>query len=367
MRRFLGFLKKEFYHILRDPRTLLILFGMPIAQVLLFGFAITNEIRDARIGIYDLSHDHITHEITDKLLSSGYFLLEEEIGSPQQIEAIFRKGEVKEVIIFEPEFADKLHKEGRAAIQILADASDPNMANTLVNYTTFILNDYSQSFAGAAQLPFRIVPEIKMIYNPELKGVFMFVPGVITIILMLISAMMTSISIAKEKELGTMEVLMVSPLTRIPIILGKVFPYILLAFGDAVIVLLMGALVFGMPLEGSLILLLLECILFILTALSLGILISTVADSQQTAMMASMMGLMLPTILLSGFIFPIESMPVPLQAISNIIPAKWFIIIIRGIMLKGIGLEHLWRETLILFGMMVIFIGIASRKFKLQL
>jgi ABC-2 type transport system permease protein len=206
-----------------------------------------------------------------------------------------------------------------------------------------------------------------MVYNPELKSVYMFVPGVMTIILMLVSAMMTSISITKEKELGTMEILLVSPLKPIQVIVGKVFPYIFLSIINAIVIIVLSIFIFKMPVQGSLFLLGMESVLFIITALSLGILISTISATQQTAMMISLMGLMLPVILLSGFIFPITSMPLPLQVISNIIPAKWFIIIVKGIMLKGVGLQYVWKETLVLIGMTVFFIGLSVKKYKIRL
>lgn len=367
MKRFRGFLKKEFYHIFRDRRTLLILFGMPIAQIMLFGFAITNEIKDAKIAILDNSKDEVTQQVTNKILSSGYFILFRNLQSNDQIEEVFKSGKVKEVIVFESDFAEKLQRNGVAGIQLLADASDPNTANSLVSYTTAIIADYQRGMNVTRQQPITIIPEIKMMYNPELKSVFMFVPGLITIILMLVSAMMTSISITREKELGTMEVLMVSPLRPLPIILGKVLPYLLLSVINTIVILLLAYFVFKMPFNGSIVLLMMECVLFIITALSLGILISTATETQQTAMLISMAGLMLPTIMLSGFIFPIESMPLPLQVISNIIPARWFIHIVKDIILKGVGLSYVWKETLVLVGMTVFFIGLSIRKFKLRL
>ena len=206
-----------------------------------------------------------------------------------------------------------------------------------------------------------------MVFNPEIKSVFMFVPGVMTIILMLVSAMMTSISITKEKETGTMEILLVSPLKPYQVIIGKVIPYVFLSIINALVIILLSIFVFKMPVQGSFFLLGLESVLFIITSLSLGILISTISKTQQTAMMISLMGLMLPVILLSGFIFPINSMPLPLQVISNIIPAKWFIIIIKGVMLKGVGLMYVWKETLILLGMTLFFIVLSIRKYKIRL
>jgi ABC-2 type transport system permease protein len=220
---------------------------------------------------------------------------------------------------------------------------------------------------GGQSLPVEITTEYKMLFNPGLKSVFMFVPGTITILLMLVSAMMTSISIAREKEMGTMEVLLVSPLKPVQIIVGKVIPYVVLSFINAITILLLAFFVFGMPVEGSLALLLAESLLFIVMALSLGIFISTVARNQQTAMMISMFALMLPTILLSGFIYPIENMPEILQWICNAMPTKWFIIIVKDIMLKGVGMDHVWQETLIIMAMTLIFIGLSVRKFKIRL
>lgn len=367
MKRFFGFLRKEFYHIFRDRRTLLILFGMPVVQVTLFGFAITNEIKNAPVSILDHSHDAVTRDITNKLLSSGYFQLYENLFNEDDIYRSFRKGKIKIALVFEEDFAGHLGSEGKAGVQIIADATDPNTANTLANYTRAILFSYQQSLNINKELPVRITPEVKMMYNPEMKGVFMFVPGIIVVILMLVSALMTSISIAREKELGTMEALMVSPLRPYQIILGKVTPYMLLAFINTIIVLSLGKFVFGVPVRGNVALLLFEAFLFITTALSLGILISTVAPNQQSAMMMSLMGLMLPTILLSGFIFPVSSMPWALQLLSNIVPAKWFLRIIKSIMLKGAEFRYIWKETLILFGMATFFITLATQRFKLKL
>lgn len=367
MRRFIGFVKKEFYHIFRDYRTLLILFGMPIAQILIFGFAITTEIKDAKIAFLDLSKDYITEKISNKIISSGYFILEQNLESIEQIEKEFKKGTIKEVIIFEPEFAKKLEKEGKANVQIVADASDPNLANMLINYTASIIRNYEIEITNPTNALPTIETEVRMIYNPELKSVYMFVPGLMAVILLLISALMTSVSISREKEFGTMEVLLVSPLNPLQIIIGKVIPYILIAIVDAAIILYLAKFVFEMPFEGSLVLLTIQCILYIITALSLGIFISTLTSNQQTAMMLSLAALMLPTVLLSGYIFPIENMPIALQWLSNIIPARWFIIIIKSIMLKGSDISYIWKETIILIGMSLFFILVSVKRFKIRL
>lgn len=346
---------------------MLILFGMPVAQLLLFGYVITNEIKDARIAIFDKSNDAVTQKISQKLLSSGYFKLEENITSYEQIEQSFRKGKTKMVVVFENRFAENLTKTGKANVQIIADASDPNSANILTNYTMAIAADYARELNKNTPNPMQITTEVRMQYNPELKGVYMFVPGIIAMLLILISALMTSISITREKELGTMEVLLVSPLKPIQIIIGKVIPYVLFAFIDAVIIILLGIFVFGLQVQGSMALLLFECLLYIILSLSLGILISSITDSQQIAMALSMLALMLPTILLSGFIFPIENMPMILQWFCQILPPKWFIIILKDVMLKGSGFEAVWKETLILTGMIIVFIGISIKKFKIRL
>ncbi|OFY62791.1 MAG: multidrug ABC transporter permease [Bacteroidetes bacterium RIFCSPLOWO2_02_FULL_36_8] len=367
MNRFFGFVLKEIYHIIRDQRTLVILFGMPVIQIFLFGYALTNEIKNARIAVYDPSKDYVTQGIINKLVSSGYFILQQYLETPAETDHVFRKTKTKEVLIFESQFSEKLFKNGKASVQIIGDATDPNEANVLANYTSAILQDYQQELNKTSAKPVLILPEVKMLFNPGLKGVYMFIPGLMALILILISALMTSISIAREKELGTMEVLLASPLNPLQIILGKVLPYLVLSFVIALIILGLGMTVFGVPVKGSFVLLLGECLLFTLMSLSLGILISTVANSQQTAMMMSMFGLMLPTVLLSGFVFPIENMPVILQWLSVLSPARWFIAIIKGIMHKGVGIEFLWKETGIILLMTLFFIWQSIRKFKIRL
>ncbi|HNW98788.1 MAG TPA: ABC transporter permease [Bacteroidales bacterium] len=367
MKRFLGFIKKEFFHIFRDYRSVIVLFGMPIALIMLFGYAINTDLKDAHIAILDQSKDEITTKLTQKILSSGYFKLNANLNSVNDIEPNFRTGKIKEVIIFQENFSKKLKKDGTAGIQLIADASDPNNANLIVNYTNAIINNFQVELMGEQAIPFRINPQVRMYYNPEMKSVFMFIPGIITILLMLVSAMMTSISIAREKELGTMEVLLVSPLKPGLIILGKVIPYVLLASVNSVTIILLGKFVFGMHIAGSYFLLFAVCLLFILTALSLGIFISTVTNSQMTAMLISFAGLLLPVILLSGFIFPVENMPQILQWLSYIIPAKWFLIIIKAIVLKGLGVSYIWKELLILTGMTLFLIIVSAKKFKIRL
>lgn len=364
---FLMFIKKEFYHIFRDKRTLVIMFGMPVLQVILFGFAITNEINDAHIVILDQSKDESTRQITQKLGSSGYFFIDQQLHSSDQLEKVFSAGVVKLAVVFPPGFGNNFRKGGGAQVQLIADASDPNTANVLISYATAIIRGWQAESIGINKLPLQIKTDFKMTYNPEMKGVFLFVPGVMGMILMMISALMTSIAVTREKELGTMEVLLVSPLRPSVIIIGKVVPYLALGLINAIVIVSLSAFVFGIPIYGSVVLLMAESLLYVVTSLALGILISTVAKSQQTAMLFSLSGLMLPTILLSGHMFPVENMPVLLQVLSNAIPTKWYIIMVKNIMLKGSGFDAIWRETLIMLGMATLFISVSIYRFKVRL
>ncbi|MFP4548333.1 MAG: ABC transporter permease [Fidelibacterota bacterium] len=365
MKSFKEFIKKEFYHIFRDPRTLLILFAMPVVQLLLFGFVIKTEIKDATIAIWDKSGDVTTQRLQDKILSSGYFKLVENVEKESDIHNLFKKGAVKLVMVFEQNFDRKLTNTGRADVQIIADASDPNIAAMLVNYAGSIFKDFNRSNSVMGEIG--VIPSSRMFYNEEMKSVYMFVPGLMAMILMLICAMMTSISITKENEMGSMEILLVSPLKPLQIILGKVLPYALLAFLDAILIIQLGKYVFGVPIIGNQFLLLLETSIFIITALSLGIFISTVTTSQLAAMMISAVALILPTVLLSGFIFPIDNMPVFLQILSNVVPAKWFLSAIKNIMLKGSGFMIIWKETLVMAGMTLLLLIVSVKRFKIRL
>jgi len=368
IKRFLAFVKKEFIHIFRDWKTLMILFGMPIIQILLFGFAITNELKEVKIGILDHSKDEITEKITSKMLASGYFKLEKIFDNEKEIDKEFRKGKLKEVIVFENDYAHKLYSEKNANIQLLVDASDPNMASLIKTYTSGIIQSIQQELfdTGLENNSF-INAEVKMLYNPSMKSVYMSIPGLMAMILMLVCALMTSISIVKEKELGTMEILLASPLRPFQIIAGKVIPYSILAIFNALTIIFLSVTVFGINIEGSIMLLIFESALFVIMALCLGIMFSTITNNQQTAMMLSLVGLMLPTVILSGFLFPVENMPKALQIITNIIPAKWFVIIVKKIMMKGVGISEIWKETLILVGMTCFFIFVSIKKFKIRL
>lgn len=368
MKAFLGFVIKEVRHILRDWRTLMILLGMPMIMMVLFGYAIRNEIRDIKVVVVDLSGDSVTRRLTERFMESPYFVISAEARSLDEIEPLFQRGQARMALVFQPGFGRKLEREGTAQIQLVADAAEPNSASTVLSYATAVIAAFQrEEFGSFGFRPGIVLAEVRMQFNPTLQSAFLFVPGLVAILLMLVCALMTSITITREKEVGTMEVLLISPLRAPQIIVGKVLPYMVLSLINVATILVLARFVFNVPVRGSLLLLLAECLLFIFCALSLGILISTKANTQQVAMMASLAGLLLPTILLSGFMFPVSSMPEILQWVSNIVPARWFLIIVRGIMIKGVGLEVLWQETLIIAGMTLFFIALSVRSFKIRL
>lgn len=367
MKRFFSFVRKEFYHVFRDGKTMLMLFGMPVMQILLFGFALTNEIKNSQIVICDYSRDDATRKIISKLEASNIFHIRESLLSHMKIEESFKSSNVKLVVIFPNNFNHDLLHSNKAQVQIIADASDPNTATTLTNYVTSIIMTYQQQLMAINAFPMSITPEIRMYYNPELKGATNFVPGVIALVLMLICVMMTSVSIVREKENGTMEILLVSPFNPMLVVISKAIPYLFLSIVNLLIILILSVSLLDMPINGSIFLLIAESILFIITGLSLGLLISNLVESQQAAMLISMMGMMVPTILFTGFMFPIENMPIPLQIISYFIPSKWFYTIVKAIMIKGLGFYDVWKETLVLAGMVVVLLTISFKKFKTRL
>jgi len=368
MKSFAGFVVKEFKQIYRDKRTLIVLFGMPVIMMIMFGFAIRNEVTNAEIGILDWSKDEATRNITQKLEASDAFQITAYLQNENEVSKLFRKGNVKGIVVFMPDFEQNIVRTKQADIQIITDATNPNLANLIQSYVSNIIRDYTQEIKPTADREKAgIIPKVRMMYNPELRSVNLFVPGLIAVILMLVSTLMTSISITREKEMGNMEILLVSPLKPYHIIIGKVLPYLVLSVVNVLTILVLAKFVFEVPFQGSYALFFGEAGLFILAALALGVFISSAAKDQQTAMMISLAGLLLPTVLLSGFIFPVKSMPEILQWISHFIPAKWFLIIVRGIMLKGSELIMVWKETLILASMTIIFIAFSLRKFKVRL
>lgn len=367
MDNILTFIKKEFLHVFRDRKTLLMLFGLPIVQIILFGFALTNEITNAKIAVCDYAKDDASQHIIGKLQASQQFEIQSALLSHEQIETAFKGGGIKMAIVFPANFNNDLLHQHKAQVQLITDASDPNTATAISGYANQIVMDYQNDLMQLQRLPYQINTEVRMIYNPELKAAVNFVPGVMSLILLLVCVLMTSVAIVKEKEIGTMEILLVSPFNPFLVIVSKAVPYLALSLINLTIILLLSVFVLGMPINGSILLLYAVSTLFIITALSLGLLISNSTASQQSAMLISLMGMLVPSILFTGFMFPLENMPYPLQLVSHIIPAKWYYIIVKSVMVKGLGLSAIWKETLILLTMTVLLLVFNIKKFKIRL
>ncbi len=367
MKQLLSFIRKEFYHILRDKTTVMILLLMPIIQIILFGFALTTEVKNTQIAVLVPTNDEASSRIIDKLNASTYFDVVTKINNTGEIQPIFRDAKAKLILVFEDHFAERLRKNGKAHIQLIADATDPNAATSFTFYASNIIASYQQELMAENSNPYQIQPEVKMLYNPQMIGAFNFVPGVLGMIMILICAMMTSIAIVREKEMGTMEILLVSPMKPIYTILSKISPYFVLSFVNYISIMLLSVFVLKVPIVGSLFSLTAVSILYIFVSLSLGLLVSTLTSSQTAAMLISGMALMIPVMLLSGMIFPTENMPIALQWFSDLIPAKWYIIAVKSIMIQGLGISSVLKEIGILSLMSLVLVGISLKKFKIRL
>lgn len=366
MRAFLGFVRKEALHLRRDRQTLAILLLFPVVQVLLFGYAVRTDVQDIAIAIVDPTPDVATTELRERIAASDRFHIVRVAASTRKLELWFRQGSIRQALVLPRDVERRIGRGDSLPVQLLTDGSDPNTGGIMQGYATAIVDRwYRDAVPTAGGL--RIEPQTRMRFNPTLESAHLFVPGLIAYVLTIMSAMMTAISITREKETGTMEMLLVSPIRPTAIVAGKVMPYIGLSFVSVLLVLVVAWSVFGVPLRGSLALLLAESGLYIVTALALGIVISTVVPNQRTAMIAALAGLLLPTLVLSGFIFPIDSLPRPLQWLSQVVPARWFLTIVRGIMLKGAGLATLWQETLVLVGMTLLLLARGSRGLAIRL
>ena len=351
MKQFISFVIKEARHILRDKRTMLILFGIPVALMLLFGFAITTEVKDVRTVVVTSQMDHLTQVVVERLTQSEYFTITQTVSTPQEAERLIRSQKADMAMVFSHNFARK--KDG---IQLIVDGSDPNMATQWTNYAQGVLANMQGSMVNS-----------KMLYNPQMKSAYNFVPAIMGMLLMLVCAMMTSISIVREKEKGTMEVLLVSPVRPLMVIIAKAVPYLVLAFVILITILLMARYVLGVPLQGSVAWIIAVSTLYILLALSLGLLISNIAQTQLVALLLSAMVLLMPVLMLSGMMFPIESMPKILQWISIVIPPRYYIEAMRKLMIMGVGVGEVMKEIAILGSFTTFFLILALMKFKQRL
>ena len=361
-----GLLRKEVYHILRDRRTLTVLVLLPVVQVILFGYSIRTDVRDVRLAIVDPTPDATTLALRDRFTASGMFRVVAALPTERLLDPLFRSDTAQIAIEFAPGFAERIARGEVAQMLVIGDATEPNSGTARQSYVMAVVQQY-ESEQATRRGEIRIVPEARARFNPTRASANLFVPGLMALVLNIISALMTALSLTREKETGTLEALLVSPLRPWQIIVGKVAPYLVIGFVSVLLVLLEARLVFHVPIRGSITLLLAEGLLFILVALALGILVSARTSSQRVAMMTAMLATMLPTQILSGFVFPLESMPVPLQWLANLVPAKWFVLIARGIMLKGVGITYLWQETLVLGAMALVLMTAASRSFGARL
>lgn len=354
MKQFYSFVIKETRHILRDKRTMLILFGMPVVLMLLFGFAISTDVRNVRTAVVTSSVDHETQKMIDRLGANEYFNILYKVNTPKEAEQLIRNQKADIAVVFGSDFASK-----HSGIQIITDGADPNMAQMYANYATQILSSSSGDMPSFLN--------IKLLFNPQMRSCYNFVPGIMGMLLMLICAMMTSISIVREKERGTMEVLLVSPVRPLMIIIAKAVPYLVLAFVILATILLISKYVLLVPLAGSLLWIIAVSGIYILLALSLGLLISTVAKTQFVALLASAMMLILPCVLLSGMMFPVESMPRVLQYVSTVMPPRYYISAMRKLMIMGVGVDKIIKEICVLSAMTVILLSAALLKFNKRL
>lgn len=370
---FLGLLRKEVYHIVRDRRTLFVVLAMPVVQVILFGFALQTDVDRVRLALVDPHPDTRTREVAGRFRAPREYEVVATLSGTDELPELFQRGAVDQAVIFEPDFGRKMRSPGGAQVMVVTDASSPLVGSSMEAYARGVLTSYRRELltegasARAGSGAPRIEARTHFRFNPTLESQILFVPGLLAFVLTIVSALMTAITVSREKETGTMEILLVSPLSPHQIILGKVTPYLALAFFNALTTLGVAWVVFGVPFRGDLWLLFAESLLFVSVTLGLGVLISTWTPSQRTAMLAVLLGTLLPTAILSGMIFPVDSMPEWLQPVSAVVPATWFISIVRGIMLKGATLATLWDETLILGVMAAVLLALSIRSLRPRL
>jgi ABC-2 type transport system permease protein len=364
-KRISAIIHKEVIHILRDPRSLIIIFVMPIFMIILFGYAITFDVKNVQIGILDQDRSVLSRELISNFSHSDYFSIIAWPATRDDIVTLINHRRVKAVMVIPPDFAENITRTKNGNVQVIVDGSNANTAIIVRNYTSMLINEFAFSLNAQKALPVDISPRIY--YNPELESTDYIVPGLVAVLMMMICAMLTSITIVREKETGSMEQILVSPIRSGEIILGKVIPYIFLGFLVACVVVGFGLVVFAVPFRGNAIFLILFSFIYIYASLSLGVFISTQASTQQVALMLSLVGTLLPSVLLSGFVFPVFAMPSFLQVLSHLVPARYYLTIIRGMMLKGVGPSLLWQPALLLFIFGTLLIMISMKRFQSKL
>lgn len=371
--RFLSFVKKEFLHILRDTRTLMVLLVMPVVMIVLFGFALSTELKNVKVGVYTPTDDIFTRKLIDRIGESEYFTIVFDAPDKEALDAAFLNNTIEVGMIFQDNFYSTISHDGRASVQILLDGTNMNIAQMAQFYLRNIIGTSVQELAQevvmadpelSLNLPVEIKPTTSMLYNPQMKSSFNFVPGVMGMILTLVCSMMTSVSIVREKERGTMEVLLVSPVKPFLVILAKTIPYFVISALNLATTILLAIYLLQVPVSGSMLWVVMISLLYIMVSLSLGILVSTLVSTQQEAILISAMVFLMPTLLLSGMLFPIESMPVILQYVSYIIPARWYIDAMKALMIQGVSVKYCIDLVAILFAFLVAITSLSVYKYK---
>lgn len=358
--------KKEIRQLKRDKRMLYVLFIFPIVLLVLFGYAINFDVHHIKMAVYDRDRSSDSRQLINSLTSSEYFDLVGYINDESEIGNVLNTNEAKCVIVFPENMSRKIYSNQPAPVQILIDGVDANTASLINGYMTAALGSYSQkiqsrvlAFKGRKPyLPVDIHPSFW--FNPELKSSFFLVPGLIVMILIITAVVSISLSIVREKERGTIEQLNVSPITSLEMVIGKTIPYVIISLIIAAFILVAGYILFGITIKGNLILLFFSTLLFLFASLNLGIFVSSIADTQQVAFQMATLVSMLPSMLLSGFVFPIESMPPVVQIFTNITPAKFFMIVLRDILLKGVGIDAFWQQLVYLLIFSLILLVLSS-------
>lgn len=367
MKSFFSFVHKEFLHILRDRRTMLILLVMPMVLIVLFGYAITTEVKGSRVAVFDPSKDEMTRQVTQRIAANRYFTVVRSLDNLAEADQLFLQGEADLVVAFTSNFSENIRHSGSASVQILADGAEPNQAAVRTGYLQQVLLSSLPSPVSSLSAPLpTISTNVRMLYNPQGRSEYNFVPGVIGMILLLICAMMTSISIVREKEMGTMEVLLASPLPPLYIVVAKLVPYFVISCLNLSTILVLSVFLLDIPIAGSLAGFVAITLLYIVVALLLGLFISTCVNSQLAAMLLSLL-LIVPCLYLSGLAFPLESMPEALRHASAIVPTRWYVSVARKLMIQGVSMKYVLHETAVLALMATVLLAVSWRMFKTRL
>lgn len=365
-RRIRPLIVKEFRQIRRDRRSLAVLLVFPAVLVFLIGFAVSFDVNHISVVVYDQEKSPMSREFIRSFSNSEYFDLNYDVRRSEDIDRLLNDGQARIAIVIPTDFSRRLLSNQDVSVQIIVDGSNANTATTAIGYVAGIVQSYSSKLTleaferSGTRFSFPVDFRPKVWYNPELKTAKYLIPGLIGFILMLTAVISTSLSVVREKERGTLEQMMISPLNTGEIILGKTIPYLILALAASIFILLIGFLVFDVAVRGSIFWLYVGILLFLLGALGQGLLISSIAETTQIAFMVSVFSSLLPTFLLSGFVFPIRSMPIALQVISNINPSKFFLVIVRSVILKGVGPEAFWDQLVYLAIFAALTLGISS-------